>query len=651
MENQLLTLSKIFTERLFRIPDYQRGYAWSEKQLKDFWSDLEQIDSDNHYTGVLTLETVPEEVYKKWSNDYWIINSRNYEPLYVVDGQQRLTTSIILIQAILESIPDDISLNFTTKNDIIKKYIFDSKDGGISRSYIFGYEYDNPSYEFLITRIFKERISNPTYQETTYTQNLENAKKFFKERIIGLEFEKVEKLYTKITQKLLFNIFTITKDVDVCVAFETMNNRGKPLSHLELLKNRLIFLSLKLHEEESEKIRLRTAINDCWKSIYHNLGRNKDKPLQDDDFLLMHYLTYYGRKLLLEEKDNGLIRMRLRENQHNQDLLEKQFIIKNLFLPENDSNKITLNSIYQYVSSLQDSVVVWYKMWNPFDSDYSNEEKIWLDKIQRQGYPLFQPLLLAFLKQENDPLIRIRLLKVVERSIFVRSLTSWRYLPGHQAAFPWIVKISIDFVESKISSEHLIKNINDQTQSVIKDSAFTKLMIDEFKSSGFYQWEGIRYFLYEYNLALQERSKTQREKIFWPEFNEVRSDFISVEHIYPKQARAGYWQNKFKAYNQKQKALLRDSLGNLLPLSKPKNSSLSNKPFPEKVTSNNNSIGYMYGCYAENEISKEPDWTPEHILKRGIKLLTFMEKRWGLEIGDNIQKKQMLGLDFMVDAS
>ena len=70
MDNQLLTLSKIFTERLFRIPDYQRGYAWTEKQLKDFWGDIEQLDSKaNHYTGVLTLETVSPEQYASWVDD------------------------------------------------------------------------------------------------------------------------------------------------------------------------------------------------------------------------------------------------------------------------------------------------------------------------------------------------------------------------------------------------------------------------------------------------------------------------------------------------------------------------------------------------------------------------------------------------------
>lgn len=31
------SLDSLFKEKIFRIPDYQRGYAWKEKQLKDFW--------------------------------------------------------------------------------------------------------------------------------------------------------------------------------------------------------------------------------------------------------------------------------------------------------------------------------------------------------------------------------------------------------------------------------------------------------------------------------------------------------------------------------------------------------------------------------------------------------------------------------------
>ena len=230
MDTQLLTLSKIFTERLFRIPDYQRGYAWTDRQLKDFWNDLQQLESGrNHYTGVLTLESVPGDVFRQWDDDYWIINAKTYEPFFVVDGQQRLTTAIVLIQVILERLSNGEKLNFTDRVDIQRKFIFDSKDDGISRSYIFGYEKDNPSYEFLKTKVFCERSSTASTQETVYTQNLAQAKQFFTERVSTLSREELEVLYKKVTQSLLFNIFTITEDVDVCCIRNHEQQRQTPV--------------------------------------------------------------------------------------------------------------------------------------------------------------------------------------------------------------------------------------------------------------------------------------------------------------------------------------------------------------------------------------------------------------------------------------
>ena len=100
---QLLSMSKIFSEKIFRIPDYQRGYAWTLKEVKDFWGDLCRLENKkNHYVGVLTLEPAKEEDYKKWIDDLWIIDAKRYIPFYVVDGQQRLTTSIILIYVICQ---------------------------------------------------------------------------------------------------------------------------------------------------------------------------------------------------------------------------------------------------------------------------------------------------------------------------------------------------------------------------------------------------------------------------------------------------------------------------------------------------------------------------------------------------------------------
>lgn len=651
MDNQLLTLSKIFTERLFRIPDYQRGYAWTEKQLKDFWNDIQQLEpNNNHYTGVLTLENVSPDVYRQWDDDFWIIESKSYEPYFVVDGQQRLTTAIILIQTILERVPTGDKLNFTGRADIQRKFVFDSKDDGISRSYVFGYEKDNPSYEFLKTKIFCERSSSAAFQETVYTQNLAHAKSFFAERLSALSHSEIEVLYKKVTQQLLFNIFTITEDVDVCVAFETMNNRGKPLSYLELLKNRLIYLSLKFDAPDYERKKLRGAINDCWKAIYHNLGRNKAQPLDDDRFLSTHYIIYFGKSIVDETATDEPMRYRkLYRADYASDLLESRFVPRNVTSDASSENRITLTDVYQYVSSLQEAVETWFKMWNPFDSDFSKDIQSWLDKINRLNIPFFHPLVLVFLQTEQLESHRLAFLQAIERQLFVMSLINQRY--GFPFAFeisPDGFQLAIDLRAGKVSAEKVTKHIADKTTGLLKRPESVRDIIALFRSNGFYRWEGVRYFLFEYNLDLQRRAKTDRPKIFWPEFNESRKDYVTIEHIFPRQARHDYWTSRFKGLTQKQKEALRDSLGNLLPLSKPKNSSLSNKPFPEKVDGNQEpAIGYRFGCYAENEVAKEKEWTPDAILQRGLRMLSFMERRWNIEIGDETHKRAMLSLDFM----
>ncbi len=71
-----------------------------------------------------------------------------------------------------------------------------------------------------------------------------------------------------------------------------MNNRGKPLSNLELLKNRLIYLATML-DDEKQITGLRKDINESWKTIYEYLGKNKESKLEDDDFLRDHWVMYF----------------------------------------------------------------------------------------------------------------------------------------------------------------------------------------------------------------------------------------------------------------------------------------------------------------------------------------------------------------------
>ena len=80
--DKLKSLSHIFRDNIkYIIPDYQRGYSWGTDQLKDLWEDLENLaDGRFHYTGMFTFCKIEQ-------SDNWY---------HLVDGQQRMTTLIIL---------------------------------------------------------------------------------------------------------------------------------------------------------------------------------------------------------------------------------------------------------------------------------------------------------------------------------------------------------------------------------------------------------------------------------------------------------------------------------------------------------------------------------------------------------------------------
>ncbi|MFN4365420.1 DUF262 domain-containing protein [Chryseobacterium hispalense] len=648
MENQLQSISKIFTEKLFRIPDYQRGYAWTEKQLKEYWNDIIQLENDkNHYVGVLTLEKVPTEIYDLWSDDKWIIESKSFEPYYIVDGQQRLTTTIILIQAITETLNKKDELNYSTADEIRKRYIFESKDKGISRSYIFGYEKDNPSYEFLKTKIFNENSTSGYKNEITiYTHNLEYAKHFFVNKLKNLPIKEKEAIFKKTTQNLLFNIYAITNDIDVFVAFETMNNRGKPLTNLELLKNRLIYLSTKIKADENDKIALRKIINDGWKGIYHYLGLNKENPLKDDVFLNAHRELYFGKEMFSEEDidlERHLRRHYSIRGGLEDFLLDVKFNLKNVY--EDGDNKITIDYIKNYVESLQNAVIIWYNIKNPTLSNiFSDKEKSLLDKISRVRTGRFSTLLLSIFLKKPTVATKIKVLEKIEMLGFLMNFYFLKH--GIENIDFSMVAIKIHSGEKTISD--LIKQLDNKINEFLKQEDLSSKIAEVFRNpGGFYYWDGIRYFLFEYELSLKEKSKAKKYKINWDEYIDEQDDYITVEHIYPQTPQKDCWTKVFNKYGIKERRALKNSLGNLVPLSKPKNSSLQNKCFIDKINNDHNYVGFRYGSYSENEISGLSEWTPTSIKERGIKLLKFMEKRWGLDFENDDNRIDILNLNFL----
>lgn len=658
MRTELFTVSKIFTESLYRIPDYQRGYSWQIPQLKDFWLDLEQLESEGkHYTGVLTLEPVPREKWASWEDDRWIIQSRHFEPYYVVDGQQRLTTVIILIQAILD-VCKESHLNFTSTQDIQRKYICDAKPGEIARSYIFGYEKDNPSYEYLKKRIFLEQSNHHSIDEDTiYTKNLSCAKQFFTEKLKSLSKNALEAAFTKTTQQLVFNVYEISRDIDVFVTFETMNNRGKPLSTLELLKNRLIYLSTKLDQEE-ESHTLRRSINDAWKTAYHYLGKNDERPLSDDEFLRTHLSYYYPTELARfpdsSDEKFDFARRRYLEimEEFNRFLLDDLFTPKRIRenTPKQTLPQLSKQFIYDYSQHLKASVETYFKLSTPNQSNFTESEKIHLERIGRLRGFAPSTLLLAIYTRERDSKKRTAVLGELERYHFCSSLYSRGFAPfsRRNSRTP---DLYVGFISGKNSVEQTTSLLTNLVSELLKETPLVEALNEWVRNGyGYYGWRSIKFFMYEYELELQRRTKSARQKIDWKDFakEDYTVDYETIEHIYPKQAKHDYWKERFSEFNPTQKRMLRNSLGNLVALARPRNSSLGNKSFPDKLGDDENKTGYRYGSYSEIEVSRQTQWGPEEILNRGIALLDFLEKRWRVTIGDKSQKIRALGLEFLV---
>lgn len=634
--SQLKCLSEIFEHRLIRIPDYQRGFAWNKHQLNDFWEDLLQLSEDRvHYTGVITLEPVSKENYQRWEDDLWLIEGKGYKPYYVVDGQQRLTTSMILIQSILESVDGKTELNYQLPENIRQQYVLQTAPDGLRRSFLFGYEKDNPSDEYLRTQIFNEISSTNHDQQTFYTKNLAEAKKFFSECLKPLELKEVAAIYKKLTQKFKFNLYEIDAEIDVFVTFETMNNRGKPLSSLELLKNRLIYLSTLFHDNDGHQV-LRAKINDSWKTIYEYLGKNSAAPLSDNLFLRNHWTMYFN---YTRRKGDDYIKF----------LLDEKFTARNVTHPKKEEDRVTIEDVTEYVVSLQQAIKPWFYMHNPYVPlpGYDNtDNKVYLDRLDRLSFRSFKPLILAAYCS-NQPMEKINaLLKSAERFNFTLfSLSQRRANTGDTEFFG----LARGLLKKENTIDAIVNNIDGWVGKYYSSVNFSRHIegLYEIGRHGFYHWDGIRYVLFEYEQYLRERGKQSVEKLSWKTLSTHKKDHVTLEHIYP-QTESDYWSKLFDGFSSDQKRFLTHSLGNLVPLSRSKNSSLQNDSFPLKKN-NGKGVGYYNGSVSENEISQLDDWNAKAIENRGLDILLFMEERWNISFGDEGYKRSLLCLGFLTD--
>ncbi|WP_187952695.1 DUF262 domain-containing protein [Helicobacter pylori] len=586
---ELLTLDGVIEKGVFEIPSYQRGYAWQIRQLKDFWNDLEHVSKLGdkfHYMHSLTLRGLENE-----------FEDSAFE---IIDGQQRLATSLILLGLLAK----------TTKHK-------DPKYDSMNLEPVLSYKYYGLNEAFRA--IMEEEKDLERFQTSFYAKNLIDAYISFKEKISDKPVGTLEKMFNSLIKKMLFSVVGLNDNrIDPFSSFETINNRGKDLSTLELLKNRLHFVVHKICDEEDLE-NIQQEINDTYTRIYYDLRFFKDDHLED---FLKHFVAYYyGENSKFKERLLDTAFDAHKKYHSSYDEYEK---INDLLLYLSYSSKV-----WYFLHTLDEKAITLKE----FKIEITPKMRGLLEKMRRLNAlndNAFLPLLLSLLTIQ----LAVRsgserhyttkelegLLEYLERFGFLiygvagkdTAKNKWIGLAfkAIQACRFWGDKITIEDLPT------LEKNFFKGEHSgleLLEESIHSKKNTEKW-----YQWgKALNYLLYEYELYHNPETTLNFD-----------SSLESIEHILP--------QKPDQDYSAKEKSWAKNphivhALGNLLLIPKNANSSLSNKPFEEKRKE------YLKGSYSEKEVAKNASFGVAQIKERSEKLLDFLIARYRIAelVGEN----------------
>lgn len=617
----IVTLRQLLSgNHVFRIPDYQRGYAWNNEFIV-MWQDILRLyrtSNRKHYTGMLALEEIIAESIKE---NEAITGATAF---YIVDGQQRITSLIIIISSLIAYICDELPDQDRATYDILL-----SND----TIYRLGYSVKRSNEE---AKYFEERIYNNSTGQShadKYLSNIDAAKVYIDKELNRVSGETAKEILDTILDRIVFNLYFVTEDFDVRVTFETINNRGKRLSKLELLKNRLMYLTTFFPQHDSKGSQLKNAINTNWQIIYKNLCFG-DEQLSDDDYLKAHWIVY---KRLNKRKGDAYI----------DDLLNEEFSIDSgtfyRFIAEEDYSN-AYKHIKDYVDSLSKYSIFWAFVNKPNEVTINIpvEEANWIKRLNRISTSMYLRAALMVITSEKSLVTadKIKFYSKAELFIFVNKL-----LAQDSNDLSFMVTYGNRLLAKSENKAQTIKDIiiEIDNHELHVDARRVKIAIEAFKTNVldkkadyYYAWNGLRYFLYEYNDSIKIQNAAP---IQWYQLNNT-----SIEHVLPQTPTTEYWLTAFSNYTADEMRIITNSLGNLLLLScGAENSSLRNYSFPVKkdMSVGSGKFAYTQGSRSAREIAENDCWTINEVAQRSNNLIQFMYNHWfaSLEISEQDWKE------------
>ncbi|KUL46601.1 hypothetical protein ADL28_34405 [Streptomyces violaceusniger] len=243
MEARETTFERLIQgDNQFQVPLYQRTYSWDVDDHRRLWDDLVEqatVGSDasqapsGHFLGSLVLDPRPPmpDTVQRW---------------VVIDGQQRLTTLMLLACALR----DHVRTFDKVKADLIhRRYLINEEDyGGLDAYRLLPTQADRPSYLACVD-------NDP---QAGGDDSIGVAYRFFLAALAEYdpagEWDTVRHIDQALRHRLTLVTITAGPQDNAFRIFESLNNTGKPLSQADLLRNYVFMQLPRLGEHVYDKI-------------------------------------------------------------------------------------------------------------------------------------------------------------------------------------------------------------------------------------------------------------------------------------------------------------------------------------------------------------------------------------------------------------
>ncbi len=247
----------------FVIPIYQRTYSWTERECRQLWDDIVRTGGNDaisaHFVGSIVY--IEKGLYQ--------VSSQS--PLLVIDGQQRLTTATLILEALARQLGDSEPVDGFSAKKLRSYYLLNPLEEGERGFKLLLTQTDKASLLALV-----QQKAQPTDQSLRVTENFA----FFEEQVKNLGAD-LSALCHGLAKLVVVDI-ALSRDQDnPQLIFESMNSTGRELSQADLIRN-FILMGL----EPAHQTRL---YEDHWRPM--EVGFGQEGYGSHFDSFMRHYLT------------------------------------------------------------------------------------------------------------------------------------------------------------------------------------------------------------------------------------------------------------------------------------------------------------------------------------------------------------------------